>query len=157
MKCNPRLALPGTGNALLNTGGLQRVAVNRALHEIACAEDSEAFELAALRLFGNFSRDIQPRSRRTMLDQIEGLMDRVVRADQKIGAAAGQLFRGVKHQFGHARPIPSVDVPHIFRQGVGVQRDFRMIVLAKELRALERNGAVTESGSFGAAGDDADV
>jgi hypothetical protein len=32
-----------------------------------------------------------------------------------------------------------------------------MVVLAEHLRAFERDGAVAERGSFGAAGDDADV
>jgi hypothetical protein len=32
-----------------------------------------------------------------------------------------------------------------------------MIVLAEELTAFERDGAVAERGSFGAASDDADV
>jgi hypothetical protein len=38
-----------------------------------------------------------------------------------------------------------------------VQGNFRVVVRTEELSAFERNGAVAERGSFGAAGDDADV
>src|ERR1700716_91125 len=40
---------------------------------------------------------------------------------------------------------------------MGMQRDLGMVVGTKQLRALQRNGAITERGSFRAAGDDADV
>jgi len=40
---------------------------------------------------------------------------------------------------------------------VRVQRDLRMVVAAQYLRAFERDGAVAERGSLGAACDDADV
>ena len=38
-----------------------------------------------------------------------------------------------------------------------MQRDLGMIVAAEHLRALKRDGAIAERGSFGAASDDADV
>jgi hypothetical protein len=38
-----------------------------------------------------------------------------------------------------------------------MQRNFRVIVSPEQLCSLDRNSAVAERGSFGAAGDDADV
>jgi hypothetical protein len=38
-----------------------------------------------------------------------------------------------------------------------VQRDFGVIVRPQQVRAFDRDGAVAERGSFGAASDDADV
>jgi hypothetical protein len=92
-----------------------------------------------------------------VLDQIEGPVDGVVGTNEKICAGSGQLLGGREHEFGDAGPVIGADALHIFRQRVGVQRDFGMIVRAQHLRAFERDGAVAEGGSFGAASDDADV
>jgi len=40
---------------------------------------------------------------------------------------------------------------------MGVHRDFGMLVAAEKCGALQADGAITESGAFCAAGDDADV
>jgi len=76
---------------------------------------------------------------------------------RKFRAGAGEFVRGREHEFGNACPVSRIDVLHIFCERVRVQGDFRMIVLTEELRAFERDAAVAERGSFGAASDDADV
>jgi len=63
-----------------------------------------------------------------VLNQIKGLVDRVVGTDEEVGAGAGQLVRGREHEFGHSCPIVGVNALHIFGERVRVQRDFGMIV-----------------------------
>src|SRR6202034_4052276 len=98
-------ALVGARNAELDTGGFQSFAVDRAFHQVTGAEHRDALKLAALRLFGNFSGDVQPGPRRTVLVEVKGLMDSVVGTDKKVRASAGEVFRRGEHQFGHTHPI----------------------------------------------------
>jgi len=92
-----------------------------------------------------------------VLDQVEGLVDGVVGANQKIGAGAGEFVGGREHEFGNACPVSRIDVLHIFCERVRVQGDFRMIVLTEELRALRARCCGSRARSFGATSDDADV
>jgi len=92
-----------------------------------------------------------------MLNKIEGLMHSVDRSNQKIRPGFCQLFRRRKHQFGHACPVVSINALHIVSEVVAVHGDFRMAVGAKQACTLETDSAVTQSGAFRAASDDADV
>lgn len=145
------------GDAMVYAGALQRVAIDRAFHALTRAQDTEALVRTALRLIGQRDCNMQPGSRRTMLDNIEGLVNGVGRGDEKVRASLGTFLRGGKHQFGHARPVVGANALHILRERMGVHRDFRMIVRPPADRRHAGNRAVAEGRTFGAAGVNADV
>src|SRR5579862_1351441 len=62
------LALLGTRNSVLNSGGFERLRIYRTFHEAARAQYREALELSSLRFLRNFSSNVQPWPRRAMLD-----------------------------------------------------------------------------------------
>jgi excinuclease ABC subunit B len=115
---------------------------------------------AAVRGFsGDHLGDVQPGNRRRADHAIEGLMERVVRADGEVRTCRLEPSRGSKHQFGYAVPIVAIDVRHVIgERNAPVESDGGMLVVAaQQLRPLEANGAVAKRCAFGAAGHDSNV
>jgi hypothetical protein len=100
---------------------------------------------------------MQPWTRCTVLNELEGLVNRVIRTDEEVGAGASELFRRGHHEFSDSRPVILVDKLDVFSEGVRVHRDFRVFMGSHEFGAFETDRAIAEGGSFRAAGDDADV
>src|SRR5579872_7211485 len=92
-----------------------------------------------------------------MLNQVEGLVNRVVGTDKEVGASTSKFFRRRKHELRDTGPVVGANEAHVAGKRMRVQGDFRVIVVAEPSCAFERDRAVAERGSFGAAGDDADV
>ena len=151
------LALLRAGNAMLNAGGFQHLAVDWAFHQRAGSQNSQTFVAVTLRFVRDLDRNVQPGPRRPVLHQIESLMHGVDRSDQKIRASFGQLIRGREHQFGHAHPVVGIDALHVVGEVVAMHRNLRMMVQAEQLRAFQADGAIAQRSAFRAAGDDADV
>jgi hypothetical protein len=84
-------------------------------------------------------------------------VNRVVGADQEIGADSRQLVRGGEHQLTDARPVVVVDASHIVGQRVRVHRDLWVSVQAEERRAFRADCPIAKRRTFCGAGDDADV
>ena len=57
-------------------------------------------------------------------------MDRIIRADEEIGAGTMELARRLKYQIGHALPISRRDPHHIFGQSESVETYFGVRMLA---------------------------
>ena len=136
---------------------LQRLAVDRAVHQRARAEHSEALVTVPLGFVRDFDRDVQPGTRGPMLNQIESLMHGVHRSDEEVGAGARQLVGGGKHEFCDAGPVICVDAVLVLNKGMPVHRHFGMIVGPEQLGAFNADGAITERGAFRAGCDDANV
>ena len=151
------LALVRGGDAELDTGGFQRVAVDRAVHQRAGAQDSEAFVIVALGFVRDLDRDVQPGARRAMGNQIESLVNGVDGSNEKVGASFGQFLRGGEHEFRDSGPIVGVDAVFVLNKGMAVHRHFGVVVGAEQVRALNADGAIAERGAFRAGCDDADV
>src|SRR6266567_1578973 len=83
------LALLRSRDAVLDAGGLQRLAVDRTIHQRARAEDSEALVAMPFGFGGDLDRDVQPRTRGAMFNQIESLMHGVDGSDEEVSAGLG--------------------------------------------------------------------
>ena len=84
-------------------------------------------------------------------------MNRVVRANQKLGADLGQFVSGREHQVAYPIPVRAVNAFHVRRERMGVHRNFGMIVRTHELRAFGAYGAVAKRGPLGGASNDSNV
>ena len=87
---------------MLDARGFQFLGVDRAFHQARVPRTARRLKRAALGLVRDLFGDVQPGARRAVLDQVEGLMDGVVRGDEEICAGFGQLFGGGEHEFGDA-------------------------------------------------------
>ena len=117
----------------------------------------DAPESAGARHTGHHLGDVQPRQGQLRLDQWQGLMDGVVRTDQEVRPAPGQLVGRGKHERADARPVFAIQMPDVFGQRMRVHGDFRMRVGSKKLRALGADGAIAKRRALRGAGYDADV
>src|SRR5215510_1582264 len=84
-------------------------------------------------------------------------MNRVVRADQEIGADRGELLGRRQHQAAYCCPVVAINWRHILSKRERVHRHFRMPMPADQLRAFDANREVTERGALSGARDDSDV
>jgi hypothetical protein len=84
-------------------------------------------------------------------------MDRVVGADQEVGADLRELVRGREHQLADALQVAPLEARDVVRERWCVHRDFGMPVRAEQLRTLRTDRAVTERRTFGRTGNDTDV
>ncbi len=101
------LGLFVSGDAMVCAGAVQSVAIDRVLHALTRAQDTEALVMTALRLLGHLDCKMQPGSRPTMLDKVEGRVVGVARSDEKVRASVGRFLRGGKQQVGPSRSTPS--------------------------------------------------
>jgi hypothetical protein len=65
-------------------------------------------------------------------------MNGVIRREQEIRAAELELASGGEHELGNGSPVIALNGLHVLAEAMGVHRDLRMHVAAKQ------------SGSFGA-------
>src|SRR6266568_9353351 len=84
-------------------------------------------------------------------------MNRVVRANQKLGADLGQFVSGREHQVAYPIPVRAVNAFHVRRERMGVHRNFGMIVRTHELRSFGTYSAIAERGALCGASNDSDV
>jgi hypothetical protein len=84
-------------------------------------------------------------------------MNGVVRANQQLGAASMELCRRRKKHRADVLPPIGLDVPHVLRERVGVDRYFGMHVPTELSGAFSANRPIAKGRSFRTDGDDPDV
>src|SRR5258708_27618837 len=89
-------ALLCTGNSVFDAGSFQFLAIDGALHQSTGSQNSQALVAVTLGFICHLNRNMQPGTRGAVLDQIECLMNRVDRSDQKICTRSGQFFRSLR-------------------------------------------------------------
>src|SRR5262249_3705084 len=137
---------------------LQLFRIHGATHQKLCSGQPQLFETAPLRIFADFFRNMQPGQGRSGNNEWKGLMDRVVRADQKVGAGALQRLRRAQHQLSHSFPVHAVvDWLHVFGQRDGMHGDLRMRVPSHERFGFKADRPIAERGALRAAADNADM
>ena len=93
--------------------------------------NAQLFEAAALGFSADLFGDMHPGQGRARQNMGQSGMDGVVRADDEIGARALERLDRPQHDLRHALPVFVLrKVLHIFGESDGVQRDFRVRMLA---------------------------
>jgi len=136
-------------------GELFRIDV--ALDQPPCAGQAEAPEASRRRFRGDHLGDVQPGQRRVRQHMVQRLVDRVVRADQEVGAARCQLAGGRQHERRHALQVSLVEAGDIAGERRRMHGDLRVGMRAEQGRTLRADGPIAERRSFRRAADDTDV
>jgi hypothetical protein len=92
--------------------------IDVALDEESCAGQAEAPEPACPRLLSDDLCDVEPRPRRLRRDVRHRLMNRIVRADQEVGAGPCELLRRREHQRADALPVAAFQADDIIGERV---------------------------------------
>ena len=87
----------------------------------------------------------------------QGLVNRVVWTDQKVGADGREPICRRKHELANAGPIISIETTHVVRKRRRVHRHLGMAVRPEQLRAFSANRPIAESRAFRGTRHDADV
>src|SRR6266404_3813931 len=90
-------------------------------------------------------------------DEVKRLMDRIVWADDEVGARSGELLGRRQHQGRHSRPVSASEVLHVLPEGMNVHRHLGMPVLPHQRLALQADRAEAERSTFGATGSDTNM
>jgi hypothetical protein len=149
--------LAGARDPVLESSLSELLRIDRALHRVAGAQDSDSPEALFVRLLRHHLGDVQPGERRLGGDPGERDVDRVVGADQEVGPKRLELARRGQHEAGHLVPSIAVDRSHVLGQAVGVEAHLRMSVGTQALAPVERDRPVAQGRPLGAAGHDSDV
>jgi len=94
---------------------------------------------------------------RPIADEIQGLVEGVVRANQEFRARVREYGRRREEKLSRFIPLIQIDISHVVGKGIRVHRDLRVIVRTEEGRTLHTYRAVAEGGAFGADADDSHV
>ena len=87
----------------------------------------------------------------------QGLVNGIVRADEEIGAHAGQLVGRGQHQRANAGHVAALQTGNVFCQIGRAHGHFRMAMTAHHFASLDTNCAIAKCGALGGTGDDAGV
>ena len=131
--------------------------INRTFHQVSRSENTEPLKMSCGRDGRDFLSDMQPRRGRFLADKIQGLMSRVVRADQKLSARPHRNVRRCQQEPPRVLPAICFDVAHVLRQRIRMHRDLRMIVRTQQRCALDTYRPIAQRRAFSADGDNSDV
>ena len=145
------------GEIVLQVRPLKARRVDRPVHEKARPQDTESVVARFLCLRRHDLRNVKPWTWGLPDDEVKRLMDRIVRADDEVGARSGELLGRRQHQGRHSRPVSASEVLHVLPEGMNVHRHLGMPVLAHQRLALQADRAEAEGSAFGATGSDANM
>jgi hypothetical protein len=87
------LAIVALGYLVRDSAGGELLTIHGTLHQVLRSEDPEPLETPPRSDRRNFFDDMKPRRARLPADEVQGLVKRIVGADQKIGTCADQYVR----------------------------------------------------------------
>jgi hypothetical protein len=118
--------------------------IHRTADKKLCSGKPEFLKTPPLLFLAYFLGNVKPRQRRTGQNLREGLMDCVVRADEKVRSSALKRMGGTQHQDAHCCPVSPGDMLYILRERDCAERDFRMSMFAHECFRFKTERAITK-------------